>query len=239
MGLMQLMDRNRQAFRTDTVNTEKRKYFSPTSYLEFAVTLPTAQRHARGDLLDIGAGDIPYRALFAERVNTYRTLDHERRTSGIDFIADAQNMKGVIEQESCDTVLMFHVLEHIPNPFLVAEEIYRILRNDGVAILSAPHFTRLHERPYDFLRFTEYGLRHIFGAAGFDKLEVIPRGGLFSFLGHQVSTFLICLTWHIPILRGIAFQLNKWLVVKPCVWLDSVTDKQKLFALGYVVVAKK
>jgi len=239
MSIMQVMARNRRAFNADTVHTDKRKYFSPSSYLEFTVTLPAALAHARGRLLDIGAGDIPYRSFFDGKVEAYLTLDHEERTTGIDFVADAQSLKGVIEPDSFDTVLMFHVLEHVPNPFRVADEIYRILRKDGALILSAPHFTRLHEQPYDFLRFTEFGLRHIFESAGFRDIQVIPRGGFMSFLGHQASTFLICLTWHIPVVRTLAFLINKWLVVKPAVWLDSVTDKQKLFALSYVVVAKK
>jgi SAM-dependent methyltransferase len=223
---MGLLARNRRAFNADTVNTEKRKYFSPSAYLEFAVTVPKALEYAHGDLLDIGAGDVPYRDLFEGKVRVYHTLDHERRTSGIDYIADAQNMRDVVPSDRYDTVVMFHVLEHIPNPFLAAGEIYRVLREGGTLILSAPHFTRLHEQPYDFLRFTEFGLRHIFGGAGFRDIEVIPRGGFFSFLGHQMSTLVVCLTWHIPILGRLAFMLNKWLIVKPCVWLDTVTDKQ-------------
>jgi hypothetical protein len=50
---------------------------------------------------------------------------------------------------------------------------------------------------------------------------------------------LICSTWHIPIVKQIVFELNKWLVVRPCFWLDRVTDRQKLFALGYVLTARK
>lgn len=234
-----LMARNRRAFNTDTKGSNRRKYFSAATYCQFAITLPIARQHAKGDLLDVGAGDVPYREYFSDRVNLYHTVDYEKRIDDIDFEADAQDMSGVIDSDRYDTVLLLEVLEHVPNPFKVVGELYRVLRKDGKVILSVPHLSRLHEEPYDFYRYTKYGLRHLFEEAGFSEVEIIPRGGFFCFLTHQVSTILLCLTWHIPLIRNIVFFLNKWLVVRPAFWLDTFTDRSKIFALGYVLIAKK
>lgn len=233
------MARNRRAFNTDTKGSNRRKFFSAATYCQFAITLPLARKHARGDLLDVGAGDVPYRDYFSDLVSLYHTVDYEKRIDEIDFEADAQDMSGVIDSDRYDTVLLLEVLEHVPNPFKVAAELYRVLRKDGKVILSVPHLSRLHEEPYDFYRYTKYGLRHLFEEAGFKEVEIIPRGGLFCFLTHQLSTILLCLTWHIPLVGNIIFFLNKWLIVRPAFWLDTVTDRCKLFALGYVLIAKK
>lgn len=237
--LNDLLSRNRRAFNADTRGREERQFFSPATYCQFRMTLPIALRHARGDLLDVGAGDVPYREIFEPYVNVYHTVDHERRTDGIDFEADAQDMSGVVPSDRYDTVLLIEVLEHVPNPFRVVGELFRVLRQGGKVILSVPHLSRLHEEPFDFYRYTHYGLKHLFENAGFDVVELVPRGGLFCFLGHQLSTAIVCTTWHIPGLRQVVFFLNRWLVVHPCFWLDQRTDRHKRFALGYVLVARK
>jgi SAM-dependent methyltransferase len=234
-----LMARNRRAFNTDTRGSDRRKFFSAATHCQFAMTLPTARAQARGDLLDVGAGDVPYREYFADVVDLYHTVDYEKRIDEIDFEADAQDMSGVIESDRYDTVLLFEVLEHVPNPFKVVGELFRVLRRNGKVVLSVPHLSRLHEEPYDFYRYTKYGLRHLFEEAGFVDVEIIPRGGFFCFLTHQVSTILICLTWHIPLIKDIVFFLNKWLVVRPAYWLDTITDRGKIFALGYILIARK
>jgi SAM-dependent methyltransferase len=233
------MQRNRMAFNADTLGTDQRKFFSPVSYLQFSMTVPIACQNAHGDLLDVGAGDVPYRQLFDGRVTSYRALDFARHTTEIEIIADAQDMQGIVESDSCDTVLLFEVLEHVRSPDRVIREVHRVLRTGGVVIASVPHLSRLHEEPNDYYRYTRYGLQHLFEMAGFSNIQITPRGGVWSFLGHQVSTALICGTWHIPVMRTLVFWFNKWCVVYPSLWLDRLTDRRKLLALGYIVVAHK
>lgn len=236
---MGLIARNRHAIEVDLLHKQKAKYFSPAVYCGYAITLPIALARARGDLLDVGAGHVPFRAVLERHVRVYHTLDRERRVENIDFVCDAQDMSGVIPSDSYDTVLLLDVLEHVPRPRKIVCEIYRILRSGGTLILSVPHLSRLHEEPYDFYRYTNYGLNHLLEAAAFRQIVVRPCGGLYCFLGHQASTVLIGSTWHIPVINHAIFSLNKWFITKPAFWMDTITDKKKLFALGYVAVARK
>ena len=72
-----------------------------------------------------------------------------------------------------------------------------------------------------------------------DFVSIEPTGGIFCFIGHQLSSILLIPKWHIPILKHIAFFLNKWLIVKFCCFCDTIIDKRKNFALGYTCVVEK
>lgn len=231
--------RNRQAIEFDLRYEQNARYFSPAVYCGYATILPIAMAHAHGDLLDVGAGHVPYRRYLEKRVNVYHTLDREKRVEEIDFVCDAQDMRSVILSDRYDMVLLLEVLEHVPDPSNVVSEVYRILKPGGTLILSVPHLSRLHEEPHDFYRYTKYGLTHLLEVANFRQIVVKPCGGIFCFVGHQISTILIGSTWHIPVVKHVVFSLNKWLVTKPAFWLDRITDRKKLFALGYVVIATK
>lgn len=62
------------------------------------------------------------------------------------------------------------LLEHISEPELTLLEIKRVLKPGGEAFLLAPFITIAHQAPYDFFRYTENGLRHLFKKTG---LEII------------------------------------------------------------------
>ena len=51
-----------------------------------------------------------------------------------------------------------------------AEELYRVTKPSGKLILSTPFIFGIHEAPYDYFRFTKFGLIHLFN--NFNDLEV-------------------------------------------------------------------
>ena len=106
-------------------------------------------------------------------------------------------------------------------------------------VLSVPHLSRLHDEPHDYYRFTHYGLKTLVEKAGLHCELIEKRGGLFSFIGHQLSTIALSLVWQIPILKQITWFLNAWLVTRGCYWIDQIVDRDGIFAAGYSVVAVK
>ncbi len=235
---MGLLARNRQRLNHDLPSYRQRRYFSPAAYSTDRLIETAVRRYARGALLDVGCGDMPYRELIAPLVERYDTLDCAPRAEGVTFISDAQAMT-MIADAAYDTALCLSVIEHLPDPSAALSEIARALKPGGRLILSAPHLSRLHEEPHDYYRFTCYGLRHLLEQAGFEVIEIVPAGGLFSFLGHQAATVALCTLWHVPVVKWIVYYLLKWLWVLPCAWLDRALDRRKVLALGYVAIAKK
>ena len=78
------------------------------------------------------------------------------------------------------------MLEHLPEPLRVIEELGRVLKPGGTLWLSAPLFYAEHEKPYDFFRYTQFGLRQLFEDAGFEIVEIAWLEGYFGTLSYQV-----------------------------------------------------
>lgn len=82
-----------------------------------------------------------------------------REGRGVDKILNMQNID--LPSDSVDTVLSFDTLEHVEYPVKAMEEVYRILKPGGIAIISSVMNFRIHDHPYDYWRFTPEAFRTI------------------------------------------------------------------------------
>lgn len=125
-------------------------------------------------VVDVGAGDAPYRELFA--AHDYRTTDwggtFYSPTTPVDIVAPAHDLP--LEAGSVDAVVCTQVLEHLAEPVAALEEFRRVLRPSGLLVVTVPLTWYLHEVPHDFYRYTPYGLRHVMEKAGFDTIDIAP-----------------------------------------------------------------
>jgi SAM-dependent methyltransferase len=125
-------------------------------------------------ILDVGAGDAPYRELFSG--HDYRTSDWSGTfyvpEHPTDVVAPAHDLP--LEDDSLDAVVCTQVLEHVPEPSEVLSEFVRVLRPGGRLIISTPLTWYLHETPHDYYRYTSYGLHHLLEKAGFTEIAVEP-----------------------------------------------------------------
>jgi SAM-dependent methyltransferase len=75
-------------------------------------------------------------------------------------VADGHHLPFV--DESFDGVWVQAVLEHVLNPNEVVAEIHRVLKPNGIVYADTPFMQQVHERAYDFTRFTLSGHRWLF-----------------------------------------------------------------------------
>ena len=137
-------------------------------------------------VLDAGAGRAQYRGLFAHA--RYETADfmavEGKRYRRPDYVCDLVAIP--VEDGRFDHVVCTQVLEHVPEPPRVIGELGRVLKPGGTLWLSAPLFYAEHERPYDFFRYTRYGLRRLLEDAGFEVVEIAWLEGYLGTLSYQV-----------------------------------------------------
>lgn len=177
-------------------------------------------------VLDVGAGDAPYRELFAGF--HYVTSDWEGTShvpdAPYDLVAQAHDLP--VEDASFDAVVCTQVLEHLPEPWLALEEFHRVLRPGGRVVVTAPLTWYLHELPHDYWRFTAYGLRHLLERAGFERIDIRPMNDSPS----TIAELLRHLRWILGTpedgheqSRGTAGTLLAQLagVLEETAWLDS------------------
>ena len=124
-----------------------------------------------GDVLILGAGSEDYKKYIPKAQTLIQTDIAEG--NNIDIIVDAHKIQ--FEAERFDTVVAIEVFEHLKSPVIAAAEIFRVLRNNGVILLSIPFMFRIHGDPYDFQRFTKSGLHELL--KNFNSLRITSFGG--------------------------------------------------------------
>lgn len=229
---------NRARLSHDLDKISFQRDFSAALNVLYRGLVPLLKEHLHGRFIDIGCGNSPYRSVIHPVVDEYFTLDIEERDGDVDYLCSVESMDPVPD-EYFDSAICINVLEHIPNPYAAVREIARILKPGGVLIVFTPFLARIHEEPHDYYRFTGYGLEYLFGNAGFTCESLRSIGGMGSFVAHQLSTLLVCSTWHIPVLKRFFFVINKWLFVWPVSRLDNVFRLSRFIPLGYLGVYRK
>jgi SAM-dependent methyltransferase len=184
----------------------------------------------------VGCGDKPYESIFRPYVTEYVGIEHEatfrltsaslpppgsedgdrgrkpsifRSASGSgrsqpDYLYDGRSLP--FESKSFDTVICIEVLEHTPDPQNLLNEIARVVKSDGIVVLSAPFSMRLHEEPHDYFRYTPHGFRELFARAGLDIEKLSTQGDLWSVVGHKINSFL---AFRVARVGAIARMLGK------------------------------
>lgn len=205
-------------------------------------------RACRGRILDVGAGESPWRGLLAGA--EYVGLDVEQADSfGMRRHPDIVYYDGrkiPFQDGSFDHVLCVEVLEHVPDPAAFLAELVRVLRKGGTLILTVPWSARLHHVPNDYCRFTRFGLASIVAHAGFVDVRIEERGHDIAVLANKLLVVTVRLlrparigqalwSWPAALLAGpvaAAFILASH--VASALALGSRDDP-----LGYALVASR
>lgn len=148
--------------------------------------LVRASKYAKGKLLDVGCGNKPYLTIFKDCVDLYIGLD--RNSNFADIKEDFFNAN--IKNSNFDTILATQVLEHVDSPEKFLKKANKILKKDGVLIITAPFIGSLHEIPNDYYRFTRYGLQVLLKKSGFEILYLKEQGNWFLSISSLINFYL-------------------------------------------------
>lgn len=139
-----------------------------------------------------------------------------------------------IPKKKYDNVLLFNVLEHLPEYKLAFSEIHRILKKKGNFLGSVPFIYQIHGAPKDYFRFSRQFFELNLKKYQFKQIKVKPLG-----FGPFVASYSLIHAY----LKYIPFLSQLCLLIAYI--LDSViqvfvrTDLKEIFPLGYFFIAKK
>lgn len=121
----------------------------------------------KGRVLDVGCGSKPYRSLFT--VSEYIGMEISGGNKNADYYYDGKQFP--FHEGEFDSVLSSQVLEHVFNPEVFLSEANRVLKTDGILLLTVPFVWDEHEQPHDYARYSSFGLRYLLEQNGFVILD--------------------------------------------------------------------
>lgn len=143
--------------------------------------------------------------------------------------------------EVADWVLIPNIVEHVQEPEAMFREALRVLRKGARGFVFAPHVREEHQPPYDYFRYTRYGLRHLFEKVGFQVESITPTTGIFDVLS---KTAMLALDFLPPGRRRVAGFLYESLI-KPLLWRydrlyqRNLVTRGKEFPMAYLSLLRK
>ncbi len=203
-------------------------------------------------VLDVGAGNCRYRSLFDHciyKTHDFAKMSDESITEGygqLDYVSDICNIP--VKDESFDVVLCTEVLEHVPEPIAAIKELSRILKHNGILLLTAPQRCGVHLAPYHFYGgYSPFWYHHFLPRHGLKVISMDANGGFFKAYGESTQRFVSILFPHggpsgfrrkifFPIF--VLLKTQSLFVCLVCFWLDRL-DKTKEFTVGYHIKAVK
>jgi len=139
-------------------------------------------------ILEVGSKEVVGKSLLKKKIKKAKYIGLDiQEGKNVNIVTDAHEMSKVLDKNSINCVYSSSVFEHLYAPWLVAEEISKILKLEGYVCIET-HFTyQAHERPFNFFNFSDLGLKVLFNPnLGFECIDSgldIPLRARFSIKG--------------------------------------------------------
>jgi SAM-dependent methyltransferase len=202
----------------------------------------------QGNVLDVGAGTSPYKPYLSE----FQYIAHDfGKYEGIKLgnthdYADIQVKSDIadipLEDGSIDHIVCTEVLEHVPEPLEAIREFARLLRPGGLAMITAPFTSGLHQEPFHFYAgYSPNFYRHAAEKFGFNLIECSAHGGFLRLMSQELGR----MCWVLQNLERQGYQskvnnlggvLN--VLANEMLELDAKAPVRE-FSIGYHVLLEK
>jgi SAM-dependent methyltransferase len=213
-----------------------------TIYRDIAKVLPGF----KGDVLDVGCGQSPYKFLLNPSETKYYGIDIVDADKFDYNNPDITPFNGEdipFGDEKFSGVICTEVLEHVQHYQKLVDEIHRCMKKGGVAAVTIPWSARYHYAPHDYFRYTPSSLKTMFGK--FSEVSITPRGSDISNIANKVIVI-----WFRNLLPAQAWKwvlVPFWVLFSPLLGLVVLKAHISLLLnwgsqddpLGYTVIAKK
>jgi SAM-dependent methyltransferase len=148
-----------------------------------------------GDVLDVGAGESPWREWLPGDA-TYHGIDvgnsgNFGMSEGRKDITYYDGLKIPFPDATFDNAICIEVLEHAQDPELLLREIARVLKKQGTLLLTVPWSARRHHIPHDYHRFTRERLGTLLNQSGFGEIQIMERGSDIGVIANKLTVLTL------------------------------------------------
>jgi len=130
------------------------------------------KKENRYKILDYGCGAKPYKYLFGDKIEKYVGVDVGDNPDADVLIQPGEKLS--FKNNEFDIILSSQVLEHVEDVDSYMKECNRVLKDNGLLMLSTHGTWQYHAAPYDFNRWTSVGLKSLFEKYQFKVNKTIP-----------------------------------------------------------------
>lgn len=192
-----------------------------------------------GKTLDVGCGTKPYEELF--KSSEYIGLEYDTGIDSIKKKADYYYDGKIFpfNDSEFDSVITNQVLEHIFTPEDFLKEINRVLKPNGKLLLTVPFVWDEHEQPFDYARYSSFGLKSLLNKNGFEILENKKSVNDFRVLAQLFNAYLYKITHKYFLLKNVALILVMAPVTVLGILLAKILPTNNDLYLDNIVLAKK
>lgn len=196
--------------------------------------------YAKGNLLDLGCGKVPLYHVYKDYVTDVTCVDWENslyKNGYLDHVSDL-NDPIPLNDESFDTIILSDVLEHIREPDKLWREMNRVLRTGGTVLINVPFYYWLHEKPFDYYRYTQFALQSFAERNDFEIVQLKAFGGVFEILVDIICKAIL------PKIRGgkrliSSLQKSAWWFSKSSKGKKLQNSTSQNFPFGYAMIVRK
>lgn len=141
-------------------------------------------------VLDIGCGAQPFRPDFEKLNCEYFGLDIiDQTVSGLDFLASIEDplSEEILTSGEYDFILCTEVLEHVADWNNAFFNLNKLIKKQGIILITAPYFYQLHEEPFDYWRPSKYSIEYYSSRHQMELLHFYSAGSAWDVLGTLIA----------------------------------------------------
>lgn len=194
-----------------------------------------------GKLLDVGCGTKPYENI-CDNVNEYIGLEIDDEGNRLHKFADILYDGKIIpcKDKKFDSILSSQVFEHVFNPNDFLKEINRVTKMGGVFLMTVPFVWDEHEQPYDYARYSSFGLKHILSVNGFEIVEHRKSNNGLEVIFQLINAYI----YKVTLTKSVYFNMFTTLIlIAPInifgLILSKILPKNDDLYLDNIILAKK
>lgn len=156
----------------------------------------------------------------------------------VDLVCDITRLP--LQDDSVDVILNLSLLEHVPTPEGIVQEMLRVLKPGGIVYTDAPFLVGFHASPYDFSRWTDVGLKRLFRDFEIEEFKIAagPTSALLWIFQEWLAMLLSFGSAGLHQMLHIALMILTF----PLKYLDILLRRHpaaKNISASFVLVARK